>query len=399
MIWIISGTTALLLGAGWCLLDFACGRKQHHKERSSVLYPRRSGQVTCYKEGGTFFQDYFEDIKQAEESIYILFYVFRHDSIGSQLIDLLCRKAEAGVPVHVMLDRISSGITRKGVKKLRKAGVHFTYSQPVSLPFLFYSLQRRNHRKITVIDGEIGYTGGFNVGDEYIGRDPEFGYWRDFHLRIKGDGVQDLTRQFIADWHREHPEDDFSSDKNPEPLPKGDTTFRFLATDGDKVQNTFLHMIRRARSRIYIATPYFIPGSTLQEALLEAAGRDVVITIILPAKRDHPLVQEASWSYLEPLIHAGVSVYHFNDGFFHAKAVLIDEQCCDIGSANFDQRSFHLNLEMNTLIEDKTFIEYIRNMLEKDMRHSTLLRLEDVKKRPFSVRIKEKAAHLLKPLL
>ncbi|MFD2707091.1 cardiolipin synthase [Salibacterium lacus] len=399
MIWIMSGTAALLLAAGWCLFDFACGRKKHRKERSSVLYPRRSGQVTCYKEGGTFFRDYFEDIKQAEESIYILFYIFRQDSIGSQLIDLLCRKAEDGVIVRVMLDRVSSGMTRQGRKKLRNAGVYFAYSQRISLPFLFYSLQRRNHRKITVIDEETGYTGGFNVGDEYIGRDPKFGYWRDFHLRVKGEGVQDLTRQFIADWHRERPEDDFSSDKNPESLPDGDTTFRFLATDGDEVLNTFLHMIGRARTRIYIATPYFIPGPTLQKALLEAAARDVIITIILPAKRDHPLVQEASWSYLEPLISAGVCVYHFNDGFFHAKAVLIDEQCCDIGSANFDQRSFHLNLEMNTLIEDKTFIEYIRNILEKDMQHSTLLHLEDVTKRPFSVRIKEKAAHLLEALL
>ncbi|SFQ02453.1 cardiolipin synthase [Salibacterium halotolerans] len=399
MIWIISATAAVLLVAGWCLFDFILGRKNHRSERSSVHYPRRFGQVTCYKEGGTFFRDYVEDIKQADQSVYILFYIFRHDSIGSQLVDLLCQKAEEGVTVRVMLDRVSSGMNRKGREKLKKSGVFFTYSRPVSPPYLFYSLQRRNHRKVTVIDGEIGYTGGFNVGDEYLGRDPKLGYWRDFHLRIKGEGVQDLVQQFTADWLRERPEDHFSPDSNPDHLPEGDTCFHFLATDGDGVLQAFLDMIRRARFRIDMATPYFIPGDVLLEVLLEALERGVVLTMILPAKRDHPLVQEASWSYLEPLIRAGAGVYHYNDGFFHAKALLIDDVCCDIGSANFDQRSFHLNLEMNTLIEDKTFIEYVRNILEKDLEHASRLRLEDVQKRPLPVQIKEKAARLVEPLL
>ncbi|WP_026703090.1 cardiolipin synthase [Salibacterium aidingense] len=386
----------LLLGF-W--IDYTFGKKRHNKEQHAVLFPVRKGDIRWFDEGEFFFRDFFEELKRAEDHIHILFYIFRNDSIGSQLIDLLARKAREGITVRVMLDRISGGMNQQGRKQLENAGVSFVYSRPVSFPYLFYSLQRRNHRKITVIDGSIGYTGGFNVGDEYMGRDPNLGFWRDFHLRFAGDGVQDLQTQFIEDWKREKPDDVFPENRYYPSLKEGERRFRFFATDGDGVQESFLRAIQQAKNHIYIASPYFIPGDNIQRELLHARNRGVEISILLPEKRDHPLVKEASYSYLEELVEAEASVYHFQPGFFHAKAVLIDDEFCDVGSANFDKRSFHLNNEMNTILMDEAMIDTVKKTLLKDIQKSTRLQPRDMKNRPLPTRIKEKAADMIEELL
>ncbi|RSL30468.1 cardiolipin synthase [Salibacterium salarium] len=385
----------------WLRLDFLLGEKNHilQQETNPVIYPDRCSNVAWFDTGEDFYQAFFEDIQSASDHVHVLFYIFRNDSIGSQLIDLLIEKASEGVTVRVLIDRISGGMNREGRNRLKNAGIHFSYSQKIKFPYLFYSLNRRNHRKITIIDGKIGYIGGFNIGDEYLGRDPKLGFWRDFHLRFDGEGVQDLQAQFLQDWSREHNQDTYRQERYYPKVAQGKQRTHFASTDAKGLEESFAEAIQQANHYIYIASPYFIPGSVIQDTLLTSLNRGVDITILLPEKRDHPLVKEASFSYLEELLHAGAKVYHFQDGFYHAKALLIDDSYCDVGSANFDLRSFHLNNEMNTLISDSTLFHTVKDAIEEDMKRSTRLTIKDLKDRPFSIRFREKIASSIEKLL
>ncbi|RSL30326.1 cardiolipin synthase [Salibacterium salarium] len=385
----------------WLCLDFILGEKNHlnQLETSPVVYPDRKADVSWFDTGEDFYQTYFEDVRSAVDHIHILFFIFRNDSIGSQLIDLLVEKAAKGVTVRVLVDRMGAGMNRKGRNRLKNAGIHFSYSQKIELPYLFYSLNRRNHRKITVVDGRIGYVGGFNIGDEYLGRDPKLGFWRDFHLRLEGDGVQDLQAQFLEDWSRENNEYSSRQPRYYPELKEGKQRCHFVSTDAKGLVDSFAKAIQQAQHYIYIGSAYFIPGATIQDTLLAALKRGVEVSILLPEKRDHPLVKEASLSYLEELLQAGANVYHFQDGFFHAKALVIDDNYCDVGSANFDLRSFHLNNEMNTLIWDSGLFHTVKNTLEEDMQRSTLLKVKDLQNRPIVIRFKEKVAHAVEKFL
>ncbi|WP_231687031.1 cardiolipin synthase [Bacillus sp. JCM 19034] len=300
--------------------------------------------------------------------------------------------------VRLLVDRFGCNLSRRVKKKYKKAGISFAYSHPPSFPYLFFTINRRNHRKLTIIDGKVGYIGGFNVGDEYLGRDPDFGYWRDFHLRIDGDGVQDLQEQFLEDWQTAKQRYVQKPSHYP-PLPKGETALRILPTDGCYLEDTFIDLIKQATSSIIIGTPYYIPGKKLQQELLHAAKRGIDIRLLLPKKSDHPLVREAAYPYFEPLLKEGVSIYQYYRGFFHAKCIIIDEQMCDIGTANFDKRSFYINHEINCLIYDEAFVKKAAQTLESDISRSEKLTYEVYKKRPLMQRSKEKIATLVSGLL
>lgn len=384
----------------WCKLDFFLGKRRHDSQRQHIFYPRRKGKITFFNDGKTFFHTYFEDIREARHHIHIHFFIFRDDQLGTELIRLLCNKAESGVRVNVMADRLGAGMSRKGRRQLRKSGVQFTYSGKISFPFLFFSLNRRNHRKMTIIDGKIGYVGGFNVGDEYIGRDPELGFWRDFHLRIEGQGVADIQAQFLSDWAKAKKTPFPQSEEYfPTTSETGNDTYQILASDGSGLETFFTQAIDQAQKYIYIASPYFIPPSRIHKSILKAVERGVDVHIILPEKKDHPLVKEASYSYLEPLIRKGASVYYFREGFFHAKALIIDEKCCDVGTANMDNRSFFLNNEINVLLFSPSLIQQVKNTLDKDIEKSLRVKIEDVENKSYGVKIKEQAAHFIKEFL
>ncbi|SDH88632.1 cardiolipin synthase [Alteribacillus persepolensis] len=379
-------------------LDFLLGEKNYQKKNQPAVYPTRHGQLDFLDTGKTFFDTLFNDIRAAKTSIHILFFIFRNDSLGSQLIDLLVEKADEGVEIKVLLDRVGAGLDKKGKQRLRDANVSFAYAKSPSFPYLFFTFNQRNHRKITVVDGKIGYLGGFNVGDEYLGRDPKLGLWRDFHLRFEGEGVQDLQTQFLRDWE-EAGNLPTSADSYFPSLEEGTQPFHFISTEGEGLEALFFEHINKAQTYIYIASPYFIPSSSLQRALCDAAKRGVEICIILPEKKDHPFVKEASFKYIEELLKHDVKVFHFQQGFFHAKALLIDDTFCDVGTANFDRRSFDINSEMNTIISDSSVITLVKQRLETDMKQSTLVSDRALQKRSFSVKIREKLARIVEPLL
>ena len=382
----------------WLRMDFKLGLRQQRKEATRHVQETRYSEVDFLPTGDDFYKRLHADIQQATDHIHLLFYIFREDHIGTKILKALEDKAKEGVVVRLLVDKMGCKLSKKKLKKLKKIGVRFAYSHPPSFPYIFFTFNRRNHRKLVIVDGRVGYIGGYNVGDEYLGRDPKFGPWRDFHLRLDGDGVQDLQEQFLEDWQTAKQKCMVNESHYPS-LKQGSIPLRILPTDGTYLEETFINLVKQAKETLLIGTPYYIPGEALQKELIEAAKRGVDVKLIVPKKGDHPLVKEAAFPYFEPLLLAGVSVYQYYRGFFHAKVVIVDHQACDIGTANFDKRSFHINHEINCLIYDKTFIHGVFTELDHDISISERLTIDAYRKRPLSQRGKEKVAKLVSGLL
>ncbi|OIJ11847.1 cardiolipin synthase [Anaerobacillus alkalilacustris] len=379
-------------------IDFKLGIKKQREEAKRHVQKIRNGQCEVLITGHELFKKLIDDIHNAQHHIHILFYIFRDDHIGTQVIKALKEKANEGITVRLLVDRVGCHISRKTKKELRKAGIGFAHSHPPKFPYIFFTLNRRNHRKITVIDGHIGYIGGYNVGDEYLGRDPKFGEWRDIHLRLQGDGVQDLQGQFLQDWFVATKEK-VKKEKYYPPLVKGFHPLKIVPSDGAFLEEAFINFINEANDSIYIGTPYFIPGKDIKMALIEAAKRGVNVKLIVPKQSDHPLVKEAAFPYFKPLIEAGCEVYQYYHGFYHAKTIIIDKKVCDIGTANIDRRSFHINHEVNCLVFNQKFNENVIATMEHDISISERLTIEQLQNRSFFHKSKEKLATALGPLL
>ncbi len=382
------------------ILDYHLGRKSHLLTSKYAQYPPRKSDITLFTDGDSLYKDLFEHIKNSKKTINILFFIIKNDQISHEFLSLLGEKASQGIEVRLLIDYVgSSKLTKSKIALLKQKGVRVAHSHKPRLPYLFYTLQARNHRKITVIDGSIGYLGGFNIGKEYIGQDPKLGFWRDFHLKITGEGVTDLQTQFLTDWYDSTGETYLKEARYfPEQIP-GKSTQLFISTYGENLEKHFISFIRDAKHEILICSPYFIPGKKVLNELLTALSKGVKVRITVPMNKDHPLVKEASYPYFRPLLLAGCEIYQFYHGFYHAKMIMIDDHFCDIGTANFDKRSFYLNDEMNCLIYDKKLIAEIKEFVYTDFHRSQLLTYEHYQKRPFLQRIKEAFATLVSHFL
>lgn len=370
----------LLLGSAlWITIDLSYGRILHLKRVRSRSFSLRQSDFRLYTYGNDLYDALFTDIKQAKHHVHVLFFIVKNDDISRKFLKLLIDKAQEGIEVRLLLDRFGSHyLSKEAIYSLQKHGVSFSFCHKVKFPFLFFSANQRNHRKITVIDGKIGYIGGFNIGEEYLGHNQKLGLWRDYHLRLTGEGIQDLQKQFLHDWFDDTNQNLLDSSLYfPEQQP-GAILHRFIPTDGAYLQNTFLHLIESAEKELFIGTPYFIPGKKIMNALLKARKRGVQITILVPQKADHALVREAKFPYCRKLIQAGCNIYAFQQGFFHAKIIIVDDHICDIGTANFDMRSLYSNHEINCLLYDKHFIQEVKSKFEEDLGRSSLLSFEDV---------------------
>ncbi|MEH6991659.1 cardiolipin synthase [Neobacillus drentensis] len=386
----------ILLIIVWFYLDFTFGRKKHltlfQKRETPILY----GNFDIFTHGKELFADYLHELKNATSHIHILFYIASDDQFSQQFFDILMAKAMEGIEVRLLVDRIGSHKVKKpAINELRAAGVQFAFSNRIRLPFLFYSSQVRNHRKISIIDGKIGYLGGFNVGKEYIDEDPKLSPWRDYHLKITGESVPFLQREFFIDWN------EYSSEKvkvdpyyTPE-QPKGTIAHQLVPTEIGFLEDKYLQLIQNAKKAISIGSPYFIPSKKLINELIRAAKRGIKITIVVPYITDHLLVQEASYRYLRLMLKEGAQVFQYMNGFYHAKSIMIDDNLCDIGTANFDKRSLFLNKEINCYFYDPAFVDRFRDVLQKDILDSKPLKLEDLNKPNFFRSIKEGIAGTL----
>jgi cardiolipin synthase A/B len=384
------------------VLDDKLGQKIYRSATVRREYPKRKSNLKFFVHGKPLFDDYFEAIKQAKHHIHILFYIVKTDQISQQFFTLLKQKAKEGIEVRLLVDWVGSfGLPRKLIRSLQESGVKFAYSNKPTFPYFFYKLNRRNHRKITVIDGQIGYIGGFNIGKEYIGQDPKFGEWRDYHLKVTGEGVQDLQTQFFYDWAAATKEKLFGkNDYFPNIEPGSDAvTQQFIATNGHSLEDDYVRLIQQTKKELIIGSPYFIPGKKVMRALLDALRRGVNITILVPLKADHPFVKEAAFPYFYRLLKGGASIYRFYAGFYHAKVIIVDDDLCDIGTTNFDKRSFFLNSEINCYIHNQQFVKLVRDAVYRDIADAERLTLDFWRKRTLWERGKESLSTLISGLL
>jgi cardiolipin synthase A/B len=381
MIFALFSSILIFLIILWLVLDFNLGKKKHlsivSRRETAIIH----GNFDIFTHGKKLFADYFHELRNAKKHIHVLFYIVKDDAISQEFLSILKEKARAGVEVRLLIDRLGSWKVRKAaVKSLQEAGVRFAFSNTIKLPFLFYSSQIRNHRKITIIDGEIGYLGGFNVGKEYIDEEPSLGIWRDYHLKITGRSVNFLQSEFLIDWHEYAGEDIMGNPAYFPTLADGPIRHQFIPTEANQLEQNYLRLIQKATHSMIIGTPYFVPCHKILAELLAAIKRGVQLSVIVPYTADHLLVQEASFRYLRKLMRAGAVVYQYKKGFYHAKTLVIDDKLCDIGTANFDKRSMYLNKEINCYIYDPAFIERLMDILKKDIDDSKPLTLAELNK-------------------
>ncbi|MEH7374192.1 cardiolipin synthase [Neobacillus drentensis] len=381
MIFALFSSVLIFLIILWLVLDFNLGKKKHlsivSRRETAIIH----GNFDIFTHGKKLFADYFHELRYAKKHIHVLFYIVKDDAISREFFSILKEKARAGVEVRLLIDRLGSWKVRKAaVKSLQEAGIQFSFSNTIKLPFLFYSSQVRNHRKITIIDGEIGYLGGFNVGKEYIDEEPSLGIWRDYHLKITGRSVNFLQSEFLIDWHEYAGEDIMGNPAYFPTLADGPVRHQYVPTEANQLEQNYLRLIQKATHSMIIGTPYFIPCHKIMAELLTAIKRGVQLSVIVPYTADHLLVQEASYRYLRKLIRAGAAVYQYKKGFYHAKTLVIDDKLCDIGTANFDKRSMYLNKEINCYIYDPAFIQRLMDILKKDIDDSKPLTLTELNK-------------------
>ncbi|MGY3718114.1 cardiolipin synthase [Sutcliffiella cohnii] len=391
---------ALFLLIMLAILDFKLGRKKHLAEVEHDVFPKRKSNISLFTDGGTLFKHMYDDLREAKEHIHALFYIVREDHISKEFLSILKEKAEEGLEVRLLMDWGGSfKFKKETVQQLKGSGVEVYFCHPPKFPHLFYSINERNHRKITIIDGKIGYVGGYNVGKEYVDQDAKMGVWRDYHLKVTGEGVKDLQFQFLQDWKDDTGIDLRENNQYYPPLTPGEITHQFVPTNGAFLTETFVSLIKKAKKQIIIATPYFIPSDELIKELFKALNRGVKVSVLVPQKEDHLLLRDAGFNYFPALMQAGATIYRFYYGFYHAKVMVIDEEICDIGTANFDKRSLFLNHEINCLIYDSEFVQCVLHEIQEDMHNSEVLTPDYLKKRSFLAKGKQRVAKILSPLL
>ena len=364
--------------------------------------------LTLFTDGKAKFSDLFESIKAAHSYIHLEYYIIHDDEIGQRFSECLIQKAQEGVEISLLYDGMGCLKTHSAYfKKLENAGIKIICFAPPFKPFINLRFNYRNHRKLCTIDDKIAYLGGFNVGDEYLGKNKKMGYWRDTHLKIEGSGAILANLQFLLDWrfasHETHLLEHY---KIPQLTPLCYSTGAVvqLVSGGpdskhSSILNGYIGMIAGARKSIWIQTPYFIPNEALLTTLKIAALSGLDVRIMFPNKPDHAFVYWATYSYIGELIDCGARAYTYDKGFLHSKTIIVDEALSSVGTANFDMRSFKLNFEMNAFIYDKNFAKKLSQAFIHDLEDSSELTLERYNNRSRLIRFKESVSRLFSPIL
>ena len=358
--------------------------------------------------GENKFQEVISVLLQAKHNIHLEYYIYEDDEIGNRIKEILIQKAKEGIEVRFIYDDFGSRTIRKYlVKGLRDAGVEAYPFNRVRLLYFANRINYRNHRKIIIVDGRCGFIGGINISDRYINnrKETDKQYWRDTHIRIDGPGILFLQHIFLCDWNfcsgqKIQPDLKYFSTT---PLHGSNTSVQIAASGPDSPASTiklsFLKAINLAQSEILLTTPYFIPGGSIMDALKISAMGGVKIKLLVPGISDLRLTNAAAWSYYGELLTAGVEIYTYNRGFIHAKTMVIDNHISVVGTANMDHRSFDLNFEVNAIIYDFEFAEKLKKSFNADLVYSEKIRYEQWETRPLYIKLGERTARLLSPLM
>jgi len=361
--------------------------------------------VELFFEAGLKYDALKEAIRSAESHVHLGYYIFNADRTGTEIRDLLAERAADGIEVRVLYDGVGSiRAYRAGFfDELESAGGEAAAFLPPHFAKIIERVNFRNHRKIAVIDGKVGFVGGMNIGDEYLGLDPNTGPWHDAHLRIGGPAVAALQRIFLTDWMFTTGRQVADGRYFPEVERSGDALAQIVASGPDcrwpTIQQLHFQAITAAADEVLIATPYFVPGRSMLTALETAALRGVDVRVMLPSKSDVRIVTSAARSYYEELLEAGVRIFEFTGGFLHSKTIAVDRRFGSVGSANMDVRSFHLNFEASAFIHNEPFARALRKQFEADAESCVEIDLETFRRRPRLKKFGQSIAQLLSGIL
>ena len=372
--------------------------------KNSYFAPYEGNDITLLNSGEEAFGAIFKAIEEAKEFIHLQYYILEEGMLLDRFYELFQKKVKEGVEIRMLYDSLGSNSMRgKVVKRFKDIGVKAFPTMPIRFGNLLFTLNYRNHRKIIIVDGKIGFTGGFNVSDKYMKPISDLGTWQDLHLRIQGPLVNSLQRIFVKDYHFAGKEKLLLQDKYfPKIAPSGETVAQIISSGPDSkypaIMQQYLAMINIATKSICIANPYFIPGEPVLEAIRIAALSGVNVTLLTPKKSDSLLAQYSMFSTFDSLLEVGANIYLRPD-FSHSKVIVIDSEIASVGSGNFDYRSFEHNFETNAILYDQDKAKQIEELFLRHCTDEVKLELEAFRKRsPFS-KFLEGLAKFFSPLL
>jgi len=373
-------------------------------ERFDAFPLTNGNRVTFYDEGPPAYKAMLEAIRSARHHIHLETFIFQPDDSGRLFLDALAERARAGVEVRFLYDAMGSRrLHRWTLRPLRAAGGKCSAFLPLNPLRRRIQINLRNHRKVLVVDGQVAFTGGLNIGDEYLGKVKRFGFWRDTHLRIEGPAVSALQRVFSEDW-------DFAANEHlkgaayfPPHQPAGDCDVQVIQSGPDQVlkgiREVYFAAILRARKRLWIASPYFVPDSGLRDALCLAGYLGVDVRLLGLSHPDKWIPFFAGRYYWTDVLAAGAKVYQYTKGMMHSKVILVDGEWASVGTANLDNRSMYLNFEVNCLIYSPRAVAELEEAFCRDLESAVCLDYQAYAARPFASRLAENACRLLSPIL
>ncbi len=387
---------------------------EHHRGVVELLMADQGALLTednrvqVFSDGRLKFDALINDIAAATDHVHIYYYIFKADRLGTRILAALTERARAGVEVRLCYDALGGRqVHRRDLEALRAAGGQIYAFFPSRIPFINLRVNNRTHRKLVVVDGSVGYIGGFNVGDEYLGENPRFGYWRDTHLRVEGSAVNSIQRRLLTDWNAAAPPEHrvrwhdryFRAPTQP----TGRVALQIASSGPDssweRIKFGYIKMINSARRSVWIQTPYFMPDAAVLDALKIAARSGLDVRMMIPDKPDHLLVYPATLSYADELAHCGAKIYIYRNGFLHAKTVLVDHEMGSVGTANMDYRSFRLNFEVNAFFYDADLGEELRDIYLGDVDRCTVFDRATAFGRRSTWPFREGISRLVSPLL
>jgi len=372
--------------------------------RNSKALLTERNRIDILNNGRETFDSILYELENARDHIHMIFFRWESDNIGNKIRDILIRKAREGLQIRIIFDDVGSWkLSKHYISSLKNVGIEIYPFMRVRFPYLTSKANFRNHRKIIVIDGKIGFMGGLNIADKYIHGTKRLGFWRDTHLRLEGEAVHSLQTIFSIDWY-------FVSKNIIENEPKYFPSYKIeenclvqitaCGPDSDwaSIMQAFFTAISTARKKIYISTPYFSPNESILTALKTVALSGVDVRLILPANSDSTISYWNSISYIGELLEAGIKVYLYENGFNHSKLLMVDGIFSTVGSANIDYRSFELNFEVNALIYNEEFTERLEKTFFDDLTQSRMISPDEWKKRSNRQKLNESLARVLGPL-
>lgn len=372
-------------------------------ENIADAYPMPGNDVRIIDDCKLFADLLLEHIAAAKEHIHLQFYIFEDDGFGRKVRDALIDKAREGVEVRVIYDSVGClSVNKDFFDAIRRAGGYVESFLRVRFPLLTNKVNYRNHRKIVVIDGRVGFIGGCNIADRYL-HGINGGKWRDTMLLIRGGAVGGLQTSFLVDWYFANRSLVSGKRYYPQAETAGDSTVQIVTSNPvgrwRSISGGIITLLSSARNYVYMQTPYLMPNDRVLAAMQSAALSGVDVRLMIPRRSDSRLADYATYSYLEELLSAGVKVYMYEDGFLHSKTLVGDDMICSVGSANLDFRSFDYNFEANAYVYDNAVARRMKALFLDDMRACSQLSANDLKKRPLRQRCMESAARLVSPIL